>query len=234
MDPLKPHSIQLNPGTTILFEGDSITGMRHAGTNDNWPWLRLSGAASGYGDRVGEWIFCNRPDLRIECRLGAVGGSSMEDVISRWKLVEDLKPALVVMTVGSNDPWKDVPLETFRKQVADYAQRLDELCLGKILYLSNPTCSFAVSEARERRARATDYYRAAAEEVVQAGGMAVDLGATLERKAKWLYDLYPQHTIYHDGGAHFNAVGNEIIATVVLRMLGLVELPNDVDPLVFL
>ena len=158
----------------------------------------------------------------------------MEDVFSRWKFVQELKPAVVVMTIGSNDPWKDVPLETFRQQVAEYAEKLDNLCQGKLLYLSNPTCSLASNEARERRAAAADYYRAAAEETVRAGGIAVDLGATLERQAKLLYDLCPQHTIFHDGGSHFNAVGNEIIATVVLRVLGLIELPGKVDPLVFL
>ena len=60
------------------------------------------------------------------------------------------------------------------------------------------------------------------------GGLAVDLGAVLKSKAASLAKLWAGHTIYHDG-THFNMVGNEIVAGVVLRALGLMTTPGDPD-----
>ena len=52
------------------------------------------------------------------------------------------------------------------------------------------------------------------------GGLFVDAGTPLLRKARALFKQSPAHTIYSDGG-HFNPVGNLIIAAEVLRALGI-------------
>jgi len=219
------------PGSTILFEGDSLTGFRLRDPVDSWPWIRLTNAMTGYPERVGDWLFCNRPDLKITCRLGAIGGSFMSDLLNRWNQVELLKPAIVVMTIGSNDSTVGIDLEVFRGQIADYCARLSSLCGGRVMFLGNPTCSSASEESGTSRKKASEHYRVAAEEVMKTGGLALDIGAVLDAKQKELTEMAAIHTVFHDGG-HFNAVGHEIIAGIVLRGLGLMEMPGDPHPLV--
>lgn len=214
-------------GSTVLFEGDSLTGFRVPPCLDTWAWQRLSNAHIGYPERVGDWLFCNRPDLRLTVRNGAVGGSIMADVMTRFAAVTGaLKPGLVVMTIGGNDMARGVPLATFREQVGEYCSRL-AAAGGRVIYLGNPAaCHGAAPDLAERRAKAQPYYRSAAELVTAAGGLAVDLGPILLHRTEALRTQYDGHTIYHDGG-HFNAVGNEILAGIVLRAMGLVVTPGD-------
>lgn len=208
------------PGSTILFEGDSLTGFRLRPGLDTWAWQRMTGAAYGYPERVGDWIFCHRPDLRLSVRLGAVGGSIMADVLARWNITEELRPAIVVMTVGSNDGNRAVEPGALGRQMAEYCRRLDALCGGRVLYLAHP------KPDPEHPAKA--HYAAAAEAVRAAGGQVVQLGPVLAARERALQAQYAGHTLYHDGN-HFNAVGNEVVAGVVLQALGLMARPGAPD-----
>ena len=218
------------PGSTILFEGDSLTAFRVGPCLDTWAWQRLTGAHYGYPEKVGDWIFCHRPDLALTCRTGAVGGSTMADVLARFPLVTaGVRPAKVVMTIGGNDAARGVPLADFRRQVDEYCQRLHDLCAGRVLYLGPLAAAHgAAPDLAARRAVAQPHYRAAVEAVTAHDGLAVDLGAILVRRAADLARLWSGHTIYHDGG-HFNQVGNEIVAGVVLQALGLMTMPGSPD-----
>jgi lysophospholipase L1-like esterase len=219
------------PESTILFEGDSLTRFAGKPGIDSWPWSRMTGAASGYPDRVGDWIFCNRPDLRLTCHTGAIGGSVLGDVLERFPTItQAFRPGIVCMTIGSNDASLDVPLATFRAQAEEYCRRLRDLCGGKVLYLGNILPAHGASQqAGQRRLAARPHYQVMAEVVDAQAGLAVDLGRVLVSKGAALATLWDGHTVYHDGGSHFNAVGHEIIAGVVLRALGLMQTPGDPD-----
>lgn len=222
-----PHLMTPLPGSTILFEGDSLTGFRLKPGLDTWAWQRLTNAAEGYPERVGNWIFCQRPDLKLTVRLGAVGGSTMADVLARWPITEELKPGIVVMTIGTNDATRQIPPATLRDQVATYCQRLRALCGGRVLYLGNLHATTDNSPATtQRRIAAAGHYAAVAEAVSSEGGAVADLGSVLARRSAALKALWDGHTIYHDG-THFNAVGNEIVAGVVLQALGLMTIPGE-------
>lgn len=223
-----PRTLSPKPASTILFEGDSLTGFRSKPCLDTWAWQRLTGAHYGYPERVGDWVFCNRPDLNLTCRNGAVGGAVMADLLERFPTVTGaLKPGIVVMTIGSNDSAREVPLAGFRAQVGEFCQRLRDLCDGKVLYLGNLQPLFNASEAvRQKRQAAQPYYRTAAEVVDAHGGLAVDLGSILVRKHEALVKLWAGHSINHDE-SHFNPVGYEIISGVVLQALGLMQIPGD-------
>lgn len=208
------------PGSTILFEGDSLTGFRVRPGLDTWAWQRMTGAAYGYPERVGDWLFCNRPDLRLSVRLGAVGGSTMGDVLERWSATAELKPAIVVMTIGSNDCNRAIAAETTGAQMADFCRRLDALCGGRVLYLAHPKTE------PEHKAKA--HYAAVAEAVRAADGQVVQLGPVLAARQRALQALWDGHTLFHDG-THFNAVGNEVVAGVVLQALGLMRRPGAPD-----
>ena len=194
--------------------------------------MRLTNSHYGYPEKVGDWIFCHRPDLQIICRTGAVGGSRLSDVLDRFSSVtEAFKPNVVVMTIGTNDANQAVPLPDFRTQADEYCRRLRDLCGGKVIYLGN--VPFAADESAEeirKSEKARPYSVVMAEVVETYGGLGVDLGVVLKSKAASLTKMWPGHAIYHDG-THFNMVGNEIVAGVVLRALGLMTTPGDPDGL---
>jgi lysophospholipase L1-like esterase len=226
--PAMPRTFAPAPASILLFEGDSLTGFRTKPCLDTWAWQRMTGAHYGYPERVGDWIFCNRPDLRLSVRNGAIGGSTMADVLGRFETITGvLKPGLVVMTIGSNDSTRAIPLDRFRDEVRTYCSRLRELCGGRVIYLGNlVACPGASPQSMMKRGIAAPYYQAAAEVVSAEGGLAVDLGSVLLARANTLREMYEGHTIYHDG-THFNAVGAEMVAGVVLRALGLMQTPGD-------
>jgi lysophospholipase L1-like esterase len=220
------HPLSPEPSSTILFEGDSLTRFAGKPNLDTWPWMRLTGAHYGYPEKVGDWIFCHRPDLNVTCKIGAVGGSILADVIERFPAVtETFKPGIVVMTIGTNDANREVPLSDFRAQAETYCQRLHDLCGGKVLYLGN--AAYARDEAT-RYEKSLPYALTMAEVIEAHGGLAVDLGAMLKNKVAGLRKLWSGHTIYHDG-THFNAVGTEIVAGIALQALGLMTVPGDPD-----
>lgn len=216
------------PGSTLLFEGDSLTGFRAKPCLDTWAWQRLTGAHYGYPEKVGDWLFCQRPDLRLSCRNGAVGGSIMADVLERFPTITGaLKPGLVVMTIGSNDATRDIPIDVFGEQVAEFCRQLHACSQGRVVYLGNLVSAHGASESTgKRREKAKAYYTRAAAAVSAHHGLVVDLGSVMQHKSEQLAQWWPGHSIYHDGG-HFNQVGNEIVAGVVLRALGLMTTPGD-------
>jgi len=218
------------PSSTILFEGDSLTRFAGKPSLDTWAWMRLTGAHYGYPEKVGDWLFCHRPDLNLSCRVGAIGGSILGDVLERFPTItETFKPGIVVMTIGSNDANRSVPLSDFRSQAEDYCQRLKNLSGGKVLYLGGlPPALEDKPEMIAGHHKIKPYSLAMAEVVEAHGGSTVDLGAILKSKFASLTKLWAGHTLYHDG-THFNPVGNEIVAGVVLRALGLMETPGNPD-----
>lgn len=215
---------------TILFEGDSLTRFAGRPNLDTWAWMRLTGAHYGYPEKVSDWIFCNRPDLRLNLRVGASGGSTMQDILDRFDgTTAPMRPTIVVMTVGTNDANRKIPLTDFRAQATAYCRQLQDLCGGRVLYLGGLKAAHGAGEgAAERMAFAAAYFDTMAEVCEAHGGLAVDLGTILVRKAAVLAELYKGHSIYHDG-LHFSPLGNEIIAGVVLRALGLITMPGDPD-----
>jgi lysophospholipase L1-like esterase len=221
-----PRTLTVQPESTILFEGDSLTRFAGRPSLDTWAWMRLTGAHYGYPERVGDWIFCNRPDLNVSCRTGAVAGSMLADVLDRFaSITAAFKPAIVVMTIGANDISRAVPIQLFTDQANQYCEKLRDLSGGKVLYLGNAISPKYGAEAIEKGTR---YFHSMSEVVESHGGLAIDLGAILARKSAALTKLHELHTIYHDG-THFNPVGYEIVAGVVLRALGLIITPGDPD-----
>lgn len=223
-------TLPIKPNSTLLFEGDSLTRFAGKPSIDTWAWMRLTGAHYGYPERVGDWLFCQRPDLNITCHTGAIGGSILADVVERFPTItQAFKPEIVVMTIGSNDAARAIPLNDFRAQAEEYCRRLRDLSGGKVLYLGKIQAAHGASpESIKKRELAKPYYQTMAEVAEVHGGLAVDLGTVLVRKAATLAKLWAGHSIYHDGG-HFNPVGYEIVAGVVLRSLGLMTTPGDPD-----
>ncbi len=224
-------TLSLTAGATLLFEGDSITAFRVGPLLDTWAWMRLSGAHYGYPERVGDWLFCQRPGLRIQVRNGAIAGSASPDMLARFDAhVAPLKPSVVVMTMGPNDVSRGIAPEESARSIAEFAARLRRLCGGRVLHLGgafSPADTPSVDAERHQRLLAT--WSAVRTAVADSGGISLDAYGVLARRHAALRELYSGHTIFHDG-THLNAVGHEVMAGVVLRALGLMQVPGE-EPL---
>ena len=221
---MKTKNCHLQPSQCIVFDGDSLTSRRTAPNLDTWPYLRLMNWDSSYAERVAEWLFCNRPDLRLSFRHAAIGGSTASQCLAHYETtVKPHKPSWVVMTVSGNDCRLKVPLKTFKATLIEYAQRLKQDSGGHLIILGGfkpfPFLDTDKPAFRER----TKYFKAIQQVLDAHNGIYVDVGTPLFQKAGQLYDLWNGHTLYSDG-RHFNAVGNEIIATHVLQALGVLTL----------
>lgn len=90
---------ELTTGTTILFQGDSITdcGRRQDG----------NGMGGGYPAIVANQLHARFPELDITVLNRGISGNRVRDLKARWQ--EDciaLKPDLVSIMIGINDTWR--------------------------------------------------------------------------------------------------------------------------------
>ena len=216
----------LKHNDVIVFDGDSLTARRMGPSLNSWPYLRLSNWERQYPEMVDEWLFCNRPDLALTCKVAAIGGSTCKAMLERFDtMVRPHKPSWVVFTVGSNDNAQGVSTETFTAQLTDYVRRVQDLG-GQVLYISGmKACPNLDTESARTLDARQSYYRNGMETVRSLQGHILDIGDTLKTKAEALAKLYPGHSVYSDG-VHLNAIGNQIIATLVLEKLGVLTLTN--------
>jgi lysophospholipase L1-like esterase len=215
----------LSPSSNLVFDGDSLTSMQGCHPRSASPYGALSNWNQTYANRVAEWIFCNRPDLDINCHIAAIGGSRCSDLLERFtEVVQPVAPAWVVLTIGTNDALTGVPVSKFQEQLSTYCKRLRKHCNGRVLYvggfLPGPDTD---DQTRSGLEKCRPYFQSAFEEVRSQGSIALDVGQALLWRAEKLKEQWPGHTIY-SSGLHYNAVGNEIIANQVLVALDLMSL----------
>ncbi|MFO7958189.1 MAG: SGNH/GDSL hydrolase family protein [Candidatus Brocadiia bacterium] len=213
--------VVMEPGQTILFDGDSLTSRRRPGSLDTWPYLRLMNWDRGYADEMERLLFCLRPDLRLTFRNVAIGGYDSGQMLGKFDdSVLPWEPELVILTTGGNDASRQMPLDEFRRNVATYCERVRDECGGRVVFVGGfRPCPHMPAEKGEVYGRRMRYYDVQQEVAAEYGGRYVDAGTPLLRKAEELYEQAEIHTVYSDGG-HFNAVGNTIIAAAVLAALG--------------
>lgn len=209
------------PHATIVFEGDSQTNRRMRPSLDNWAFLRLSNWDRSYADIVAEWVFCVKPELQWHFHNAGVGGSNVRDIDARYaEMVAPWKPALIILTIGNNDPHQGVGLDEFQKHLTNYTVRAAGDFGARILYLGLQHGDVLDRpEANDHRQPGLSYQNAARDIVLANGGIFIDGGQALERKGRELRAQHPLHTIYSDG-SHLNAVGIHILASEILHALG--------------
>jgi len=214
----------IQPGQSIVFDGDSMTARRCGPSLDTWAYLRLMNWERSYADRVDEWIFCNRPDLNVKCHNAAVGGSTASNCLNRYEaFVKPQKPSLVIMTIGGNDSAQRVPLAEFEKTLTAYCEQLAKDSNGRLMILTGFKPFPFRPEDEPKFNERTKYYQVTRRVLESHNGILVDVGTPLFEKAGQLKKLWEGHTIYSDGN-HLNEVGCEIVATQVLKALGLITI----------
>ncbi|MFC8731070.1 SGNH/GDSL hydrolase family protein [Luteimicrobium sp. NPDC057192] len=114
-------TIHLEPGSTVMFTGDSITDCQHLEIEQPLGW--------GYPLRVaGEWGF-RHPERPVTWLNTGIAGNKVMDLETRWQRdVLDARPDVVSVLVGINDVgWHTYAPDGYVIPVDDYTAGYDRL-----------------------------------------------------------------------------------------------------------
>ena len=216
----------IRPGELILFEGDSLTSRRMLPAHDDWAFARFMNWNRTYADVVAEWVMAARPELRLKFRNSAIGGSSIGQVLGRFdQVIPVLKPALVILTTGGNDAARQDPLPVFAARLKEYCVRCRDTCGAHVAMVGLLATLAGIEEESKAWAQRVRPYHAAARRVLRAtGNVYLDLAPDLTRKSATLCGQSKFHTLFADG-LHYNELGSQVIANLLLERLGLMTLP---------
>jgi lysophospholipase L1-like esterase len=188
---------------------------------DTWPLARFNGWDHSYGEMVEEWLFVNLPSLRLKARHAAIGGSLMTAIADRYDTcVKPAKPNWVIITSGSNDAARGVPLQSFADTLTRYIEVAQRDSGARFLYAGGFLPMPGVTEeGRQKLEKCQPYFDAARRAIQASGGLTPPMGPAMLRRAEELYALSPFNTFYADG-VHLNGLGNRVLASLVLEALG--------------
>jgi lysophospholipase L1-like esterase len=202
-----PKDLQLKAGDKIVAIGDSIT------------------AGGGYLRDIDAVLAQQYPDLKIPKVVNkGIGGQKAEDLIKRFdKDVVQQKPTFVTISIGINDVWHRLKNPHDEKILATYkenvAQMVDEAQRAGIkVILLTPTVIQENADA-EGNKRLVMYVEAEKQIAAEKKCQLVDLHAMFlaalkqkpaDQKGNWLTG----------DGVHMKPLGDGIMATGVLRALG--------------
>ncbi|MEV6583816.1 GDSL-type esterase/lipase family protein [Streptomyces sp. NPDC051582] len=114
-------TINIRPGSTVMFTGDSITDCRRLESED--------GLGFGYPLRIaGEWGL-RHPDRPVTWLNTGIGGHKVMDLEARWqKDVLDAHPDVVSILVGVNDMgWHTLDPEGYVISAREFEAGYDRL-----------------------------------------------------------------------------------------------------------
>jgi lysophospholipase L1-like esterase len=96
----------ISPGSTVLFQGDSITD---AGRDREEPGPNIAySLGSGYCNHVAAQLLRDRPSDGLRFYNRGISGNRIVDLYSRWKVdAVNLKPDVISILVGVNDTWHE-------------------------------------------------------------------------------------------------------------------------------
>lgn len=96
----------IKPGSTILFQGDSITdaGRYREQQAPN----SIGGLGAGYANLIASQLLQERPADSLSFFNRGISGNRIVDLYARWKSdALNLKPDLISILIGVNDTWHE-------------------------------------------------------------------------------------------------------------------------------
>ncbi len=96
----------INPNSTILFQGDSITdtGRNREIAEPN----RGAALGSGYANLIASRLLQERPQDNLRFFNRGISGNRVTDLYARWKVDGiNLQPDLISILIGVNDTWHE-------------------------------------------------------------------------------------------------------------------------------
>jgi len=206
-------TIHLEPGSTVMFTGDSITDCQHLEIEQPLGW--------GYPLRVaGEWGF-RHPDRPVSWLNTGIAGNKVMDLETRWQRdVLDARPDVVSVLVGINDVgWHTYAEDGYVIPVDDYTAGYDRLLTplaeaGTQLVLIEPFLLPLSDDQRKQREDLDPKIQAVRElarkfgaHLLAADGLFAQLAATTGPEY-WAAD-----------GVHPTAAGHAALADAWLRLV---------------
>ncbi len=202
-----PKELQLKPGDQIVAIGDSIT------------------AAGGYLRDIDAVLAKQYPDLKLPKVINkGIGGQKAEDLVRRFNAdVVKLKPACVTVSIGINDVWHRLGaphdakvLAAYKKNVAAMVDQAQQAGIKVILL--TPTL-IQEDSAAEGNKRLVQYVEAEKQIAADKKCQIVDLHGMFLAALKQKPAAEKGNWLTGDG-VHMKPLGDAIMATGVLRALG--------------
>ncbi len=203
-----PQQLQLKPGDQIVAIGDSIT------------------AGGGYLRDIDAVLARRCPDLKLPKVINkGISGQKAEDLVGRFDAdVVKLKPAYVTISIGINDVWHRLGnphdakiLAAYKKNVATMVEHAQQVGIKVILL--TPTV-IQEDPSTEGNKRLVQYVEAEQQIAAEKKCQIVDLHAMFLAALKHKPAAEKGNWLTGDG-VHMKPLGDAIMATGVLRALGL-------------
>ena len=162
----------LEKGTVILFQGDSITD---AGRNKKNP-VANEGLGRGYPQHVATALHKDHAELDLQIHNRGISGNKVPDLERRWqKDCLDLKPQILSILIGVNDIWHMLngrykgTVQTYRDGYAALLDRTRKALPSTQIVICEPfvLMSGTVKQNKDKWFPEFDKRRAAAKEVAK-------------------------------------------------------------------
>jgi len=209
--PDTPRQFQLKPGDQIVAIGDSIT------------------AAGGYLRDIDAMFAAQYPDLKLPKVINkGISGQKAEDLVQRFDAdVVKLKPAYVTISIGINDVWHRLGAPHDAKVLAEYKRNVATMVdhaqqAGIKVVLLTPTLIREDAGSAGNK-RLVQYVEAEKQIAAEKKCQIVDLHGTFLAALKQKPASEKGNWLTADG-VHMKPLGDAIMATGVLRALGV---PDD-------
>jgi lysophospholipase L1-like esterase len=212
--------MKIEPGSTLIFIGDSITG-----------WGRERPLAdeaddvlgTGYVQYVDSLLTAAYPGRRIRTFNMGVGGNTIRDLAARWQRhVLDVHPDWLSIMIGINDVWRQfdhwvppdaqVSLDEYERTLGGLIRSVRPTLRGLVLmtpYFLEPDRSVPIRAMMDRYGGAVCRLASAHSAVF------VDTQTPFDAAMR---ELAPEELA--DDRVHVNAVGHMILARAFLQAVG--------------
>ena len=215
----------LQPSSSILFIGDSITDAGREPMGEPAPW-GTAGLGRGYVSLIESWLLATRPQDRVRVFNRGTSGNTVRDLAARWQAdVLDLKPDYVSVMIGVNDVWRqfDTPLRVETHVLPDeYEKTLDTLATRTLATLAAPSSLvlatpffFESNRADAMRVRMDEYGSIVRRLSAKHGATFVDTQAAIDAV---LAHVHPMSLAWDR--IHPQPAGHMILARAFLGALG--------------
>ena len=212
--------VTIEPGDTILFQGDSITD---AGRKRNMPDANSDAALGrGYAWLAAAQLLIDRPDEKLKIFNRGISGNKVYQLAERWQAdCLDLKPNVLSILIGVNDFWHkhnhdyEGTLEKYETDYRALIKRTKDALPNVKLVLCEPFV-LKVGAVDGSWFPAFDGYRAAAKKVSdESGALFVPFQTMFDAAAK----IAPPK-LWAADGVHPTCDGAAIMAHWWLKAVG--------------
>jgi lysophospholipase L1-like esterase len=217
----KTEKTQLQPGSVVLFQGDSITdaGRDRKSSGPNDP----AGLGRGYPCLLAAALLADHPKTQLKVYNRGISGNKVPDLAKRWQ--EDtvaLKPNLLSILIGVNDIWHKLgggyggTVEDYEKGYRALLERTLQELPGARIVVCEPFV-LRCGAVNDQWFPEFDQRRAAARKVADELGLTlVPLQSMFDEATK---DVPPQY--WAGDGVHPTLAGHALMAKTWRQVVGI-------------